>query len=236
MHPWRRNILYRWIFALVVVLGVGGWLVYDWYETPPPVVDRPRPEVGKLELPKAQETAALKNAITVIRELSDKAPVMVAEPSSSLLDTELVEEKVQIQLGMIFLGDASRYATLNEHIYKQGQALDEYRRLVTVAPESVDVDDRGSVDRIYWEGPQMVALVKAQPQTAAENATEEQGEGRIPDELEKDPETREAMPETLKQAVDDIEAEAKDNVARGKRTSMSPMAADMVPIDSGEHQ
>ena len=217
MHPWRRQILYRWVLAVLAVLGLGGYVAYTAMESPPPRFMDRTPKVEPLKLPSSGDLSALDQAVKVVAELSHETPRPVPAPDPDLLDALAVQVAVQEpaleqeeeareplpSLGMIFLGDASRFTSLDGRLYSTGvQEIDRNK---------VSLSARGREETLYWVDPMRVLLTRPESGSKSQDTAPdgedvqaaERGAGMRGDQaVHPDQAVQEVMPETLRQAVE----------------------------------
>ncbi|MBG0775650.1 MAG: general secretion pathway protein GspB [Desulfovibrionaceae bacterium] len=184
MHPYRRQIVWRWIAALGVVIAALSWVGTDTgttllRETPNRPVKR-----KELPLPSPQEMASLQSTVTALRrDTQRRAPHPEIRPVRGLLVDKLATQPQAaatpgeqpsraVVLSLIMVGPGGRFAVLNGVAYEEGSLLADGRRVASIEPDGVVLEIEGQEERIPWSPLHSVSLFK--PGTAKKEEPQQQ--------------------------------------------------------------
>ena len=173
LHPYRRNILFRWIASAALLAGVAALVTFvDIKQLLPqpkkPTVRQP----PSITLPSREDMAAITTAIGAIRALpGDNQTRLAAIPAKTLMPPEETAEKPELTLSLLLLGDGRRAAVIDGKMYEEGDNLPGGWSVLTISEEGVLLAGERSTELLAWEPLTQVELKRAGDIQAAAAAT-----------------------------------------------------------------
>ncbi len=171
----RKLILFRWVCALLLVIG---GLIGIYYMVPqnlevqlPPMKNYKR---TVLKIPPPSERAILKRAVSIVKGLREsqvKTNTLVTyqdlKPSLFYIQRQKMgQQKTSLlTVSLIFLGQGERYAIINGSIYKQGDMLPDGRQVLSISDRGILIRARDNVYLVPWKGTGYVRLERSSSPT-----------------------------------------------------------------------
>jgi hypothetical protein len=153
LHPYRRNILFRWIASAALLAGVAALVTFvDIKQLLPqpqkPTVRKP----PAITLPSRDDMAVMTTAIGAIRSLPDENETrLTAIPAKTLMPPEETVEKPELALSLLLLGNGRRAAVIDGNMYEEGENLPGGWSVLTISEEGVLLSGERSTELLAWE-------------------------------------------------------------------------------------
>ena len=185
LHPYRRNILFRWIASAALLAGVAALVTFvDVKQLLPqpkkPTVRKP----PSITLPSRGDMAEITTAIGAIRALPDENQVRLAAiPAKTLMPPEETTEAPELTLSLLLLGSDRRAAVIDNKMYEEGDNVPGGWSVLTISEEGVLLAGERTTELLAWEPLTQIELKRPGDTEAAtaEEETEEESEEEVVD-------------------------------------------------------
>lgn len=159
-HFGRKQIVLRWLAAVMLVVGAAFWMV--WFHDGPPRQRLPSTrnmQPPDLDIPGKNLKENLARGLQIVEKPPERKALTSLDMSflpspgvaSEDFDKSAADKMETITLGLLFIGENINFAMINGQIYEQGEKLPNGRRLLAVTEGGVLLGDHSEGQWISWQ-------------------------------------------------------------------------------------
>ncbi len=178
LHPYRRNILFRWIASAVLLAGVAALVTFVDIKQLLPQPQKPTArKPSAITLPSRDDMAVITTAIRAIRSLpGENQARLTSIPAKTLMPPEETVEKPELTLSLLLLGHGRRAAVIDNKMYEEGDSLPGGWSVLTISQEGVLLAGERTTELLTWEPLTQVELRREGDTVPTETATTKEEE------------------------------------------------------------